>query len=119
MPTRGHRLQRCSRGAHHFYKRATSQGFAVAVKMGVSKKMMDTVVGVHPSSAGSLQPALHPWHDTRTAVLSRDASACSDAVPCVALSLLHSPLVLVGALGLAVHKSFVTSGSGSLADKAE
>ena len=27
------------------------QGFAVAVKMGVKKSMLDTVVGIHPSSA--------------------------------------------------------------------
>ncbi len=30
------------------------QGFAVAVKMGVTKKMLDSVVGVHPSSAEEL-----------------------------------------------------------------
>lgn len=27
------------------------QGFAVAVKMGVTKAQLDTVVGIHPSSA--------------------------------------------------------------------
>ena len=27
------------------------QGFAVAVKMGLKKSMLDTVVGIHPSSA--------------------------------------------------------------------
>ena len=27
------------------------QGMAVAVKMGVTKKQLDTVVGIHPSSA--------------------------------------------------------------------
>jgi glutathione reductase (NADPH) len=30
------------------------QGFAVAVKFGVTKKQLDTVVGVHPSSAEEL-----------------------------------------------------------------
>lgn len=30
------------------------QGFAVAVKMGVTKKQLDSVVGVHPSSAEEL-----------------------------------------------------------------
>ena len=27
------------------------QGFAVAIKMGLKKSLMDTVVGIHPSSA--------------------------------------------------------------------
>ena len=31
-----------------------SQGFAVAVKMGVTKRQVDSVVGVHPSSAEEL-----------------------------------------------------------------
>ena len=30
------------------------QGFAVAVKMGVTKRQVDSVVGVHPSSAEEL-----------------------------------------------------------------
>jgi glutathione reductase (NADPH) len=30
------------------------QGFAVAVKLGVTKKQLDGVVGVHPSSAEEL-----------------------------------------------------------------
>jgi glutathione reductase (NADPH) len=30
------------------------QGFAVALKMGVTKKQLDSVVGVHPSSAEEL-----------------------------------------------------------------
>lgn len=28
-----------------------TQGFAVAVKMGVTKEQLDTVVGIHPSAA--------------------------------------------------------------------
>lgn len=40
--------------------RSGMQGFAVAVKMGVSKKMMDTVVGVHPSSAGNFHLSYTP-----------------------------------------------------------
>lgn len=31
--------------------RLHAQGFAVAVKMGLKKSMLDTVVGIHPSSA--------------------------------------------------------------------
>ena len=31
-----------------------AQGFAVAVKMGVTKQQLDSVVGVHPSSAEEL-----------------------------------------------------------------
>ena len=46
------------------------QGFAVAVKMGVSKKMMDTVVGVHPSSAGTTEPSLLTLHSTLVHLLS-------------------------------------------------
>ena len=30
---------------------SAGQGFAVAVKMGVKKAMLDTVVGIHPSTA--------------------------------------------------------------------
>jgi glutathione reductase (NADPH) len=30
------------------------QGFAVAVKMGVTKTLLDTVVGIHPSAAEEL-----------------------------------------------------------------
>ena len=45
------------------------QGFAVAVKMGVSKKMMDTVVGVHPSSAGN-------FHFSYTPCTSHDSGHC-------------------------------------------
>ncbi|CAL5228430.1 g11564 [Coccomyxa viridis] len=41
------------------------QGFAVAVKMGVSKKMMDTVVGVHPSSAEELVTMRTPSRQIR------------------------------------------------------
>ena len=32
-------------------KQVDVQGFAVAVKMGLKKSLLDTVVGIHPSSA--------------------------------------------------------------------
>ncbi len=47
------------------------QGFAVAVKMGVSKKMMDTVVGVHPSSAEELVTMRTPTRQIRDKALVR------------------------------------------------
>lgn len=34
--------------------RAAMQGFAVAVKMGVTKEQLDSVVGIHPSAAEEL-----------------------------------------------------------------
>lgn len=46
-----------------------TQGFAVAVKMGVSKKMMDTVVGVHPSSAEELVTMRTPTRQVRDKAL--------------------------------------------------
>lgn len=36
---------------HHVCLLASLQGFAVAVKMGVTKTQLDTVVGIHPSAA--------------------------------------------------------------------
>lgn len=41
------------------------QGFAVAVKMGVKKKFMDTVVGIHPSSAEELVTMRTPTRKIR------------------------------------------------------
>ena len=43
------KTQGCVSAAEH-----TLQGFAVAVKMGVTKRQVDSVVGVHPSSAEEL-----------------------------------------------------------------
>ena len=41
----------------------------MAVKMGVSKKMMDTVVGVHPSSAEELVTMRTPTRQVRDKAL--------------------------------------------------
>ena len=41
----------------------------MAVKMGVSKKMMDTVVGVHPTSAEELVPMRTPTTQVRANAL--------------------------------------------------
>lgn len=46
-----------------------AQGFAVALKMGVSKKLMDTVVGVHPSSAEELVTMRTPSRQIRDKAL--------------------------------------------------
>lgn len=41
------------------------QGFAVAVKMGVKKKQMDRVVGIHPSSAEEFVTMRSPAREVR------------------------------------------------------
>ena len=41
------------------------QGFAVAVKMGVKKKQLDRVVGIHPSSAEEFVTMRSPAREVR------------------------------------------------------
>ena len=41
------------------------QGFAVAVKMGVKKKQLDRVVGIHPSSAEEFVTMRSPTKEVR------------------------------------------------------
>lgn len=41
------------------------QGFAVAVKMGVKKKQLDRVVGIHPSSAEEFVTMRSPSKEVR------------------------------------------------------
>ena len=77
-----------------------AQGFAVALKMGVSKKMMDTVVGVHPSSAGNVPAAPCPEHSMLIARLSCAMTMPGVLVPCLlSLSMEGSPACSLGLIG--------------------
>ena len=49
------------------------QGFAVAVKMGITKKLLDTVVGIHPSSAEEFVTMRKP---TRCVREDKPSSTC-------------------------------------------
>ncbi len=44
------------------------QGFAVAVKMGVTKAQLDTVVGIHPTSAEEFVTMREPARRVRAKV---------------------------------------------------
>ena len=53
------------------------QGFAAAVKMGITKKMLDTVVGIHPSSAEEFVTMRSPERRIRTKSKDREAAAAA------------------------------------------